>query len=149
MCPCDRIGKDRSELSQVLGICYPLLVDFLDYGVDYRWDQQLLADSHKLPSPCNRSTRVTKCSETAGKLKDVDKFIELTDGHAKDIGGTGAANKVDEPVRDHLLLSGVPFFSLAMDIDPNSKPFVFRQGSIRHFRWNSPILFLSSLNEDL
>ena len=36
--------------------------------------------------------------------------------------GAGAADQLDQPARDHLLLLGVPLLALAVDVDPDPHP---------------------------
>src|SRR5262249_39404365 len=59
-------------------------------------------------------------------------------------------HELNEPVRDHLLLFGVPLLALSVDVDPHAQPFILGEDTIGDLRWQSPILvLLLNLNEDL
>ncbi len=58
--------------------------------------------------------------EALGEAIHVDELVDLTHGDAEDVRGAGPTDEVDEAIAHHLLLFGVPFAPLAVDVDPDS-----------------------------
>jgi hypothetical protein len=61
-----------------------------------------------------------------------DQLFKLPVADADDIGGSGAAEQLDQPVGDHLLFLGVPILALAVNVNPDAKTLLVRQRTVGH-----------------
>src|SRR5262249_14965868 len=75
MSSCHWIGENGPELPQIFGIGDSLFIYFLDYSVDDRGYEKLLANAHQLTSPSDSGTRITQLRESPRRLEDFHEFI--------------------------------------------------------------------------
>jgi len=138
----DRVAKNLPQLPNVLGIGDLLLVHPLNQRIEDTRRQKLFVQVLDFPSPCDGGARFGQVCQFLREIVNVDELIEFPNRDSENVGRAGPPDHIHQAVGDHLLLFGVPFTPLPMDVDPDAEPLLVGQGPVGDFCRNAPVLLL-------